>query len=50
MSGENTADGAEKAYQLLTDWFTLNGTDADFIKSNDKRIKQAIKSLFELLK
>ena len=50
MSGENTVDGAEKAYQLLTDWFTLNGTDADFIKSNDKRIKQAIKSLFELLK
>ena len=50
MSGESTVDGAEKAYQLLTDWFTLDGTDADFIKNNDKRIKQAIKSLFELLK
>ena len=50
MSGEESTDSTDKAQQLLLDWFSLNGADANFIKTNDKRIKQVIKSLFELLK
>lgn len=50
MSGETSLSATDKAIQLLNNWFTLNGTDKDFIKTNDKRIKKDIKGLFDLLK
>ncbi|MCF6287706.1 MAG: DUF349 domain-containing protein [Proteobacteria bacterium] len=50
MSGEEIVPEADKAQQLLTTWFTLAGTDKEFIQANDKRVKTLIKSLFELLK
>ncbi len=50
MSGEENLDSLDKANALLNDWFVLSGTDADFMKANDKRIKKIIKALFELLK
>jgi hypothetical protein len=49
MSGEDITPEAEKAQQLLTQWFTLGGTDKDFIHANDKRIKKITKNLYELL-
>jgi hypothetical protein len=49
MSGEESMPELDKAKSLLNDWFTLAGSDNDFIKSNDKRIKKLIKSLYELL-
>jgi hypothetical protein len=49
MGGEESIPEQEKTKNLLNDWFTLSGANSDFIKSNDKRIKKLIKSLYELL-
>ncbi|VAW36712.1 hypothetical protein MNBD_GAMMA01-658 [hydrothermal vent metagenome] len=50
MQGEASLSATNKARQLLSNWFVLSGADADFLKTNDKRIKKVIKELFELLK
>ena len=50
MGGSESQDETDHAVALLTDWFTLNGADDEFIKANDKRSKKVIKSLFDLLK
>lgn len=50
MGGESTLSTTDKACELLNNWFVLNGSDKDFIKDNDKRIKKAINGLFDLLK
>ncbi len=49
MGGGETQDETNQAVALLTDWFVLNGADAEFIKANEKRSKKVIKSLFDLL-
>jgi hypothetical protein len=49
MSGEEILSVTDKASQLLSDWFTLAGAEAAFIKANDKRIKKVMKELFEQL-
>jgi hypothetical protein len=49
MSGEETKSESDNAADLLTQWHTLSGSDADFIRANEKRIKKIIKSLMELL-
>jgi hypothetical protein len=49
MSGEEALSEVDKATDILIQWYSLSGTDADFIKANDKRIKKVIKSLMELL-
>jgi len=49
MSGEAIIPEIDKAQQLLGQWFTLASVDAEFIKTNDKRIKRVIKNLFAML-
>ncbi len=50
MGGAESQNETDQAVALLTQWFTLQGADANFIKTNDKRSKKVIKSLFDLLK
>jgi len=49
MSGEEIMPESDKAKLLLSNWFVLSGADADFMKTNEKRIKKITKSLFDLL-
>ncbi|HFC29960.1 MAG TPA: DUF349 domain-containing protein, partial [Oceanospirillales bacterium] len=50
MSGSQSISETQTATNLLQQWFTLSGADADFIKNNEKRSKKVMKSLFELLR
>ncbi len=49
MSGEEVTPEAEKAHDLLSQWYSLSGADNEFITNNTKRIKKITKGLFELL-
>ncbi|VAW47655.1 hypothetical protein MNBD_GAMMA02-992 [hydrothermal vent metagenome] len=49
MSGEKTANNQTQATAWLDHWFLSPKIDAAFIKTNNKRIKNAIKAMLELI-
>jgi len=50
MGGEQSLSETDKAIELLSSWFALQGSTTDFIEANEKRIGKVLKSLYGLLK
>jgi hypothetical protein len=49
MSGEKAPSNQDQAKTWLDQWFLSPKTDAEFIKTNKKRIKAAIKAMLDLM-
>lgn len=49
MSGEKAADNQTQAKAWLDTWFLSSKSDQQFIKANNKRIKNAIKAILDLM-
>ncbi len=49
MSGEQAVSDHQQATTWLNHWFLLQKSDTAFIKNNNKRIKNAIKAMIELM-
>ena len=49
MSGEKAASNQKQATEWLNHWFISPKNDADFIKTNYKRINSAIKAMLDLM-
>ena len=49
MSGEKAPNNQTQATVWLNNWFLSPKTDATFIQANNKRIKNAIKAMLDLM-